>query len=45
VVLPFQDISNTGATIAGPVIRCMMLGALAYQAHQPVMNTASTCAA
>jgi peptidoglycan glycosyltransferase len=45
VVLPFQDISNTGAGVAGPVIRCMMLGALAYQAHQPVMNTASTCAA
>jgi peptidoglycan glycosyltransferase len=45
VVLPFQDISNTGAAVAGPVIRCMMLGALAYQAHQPVKNTASTCAA
>ncbi len=45
VVLPFQDIDATGAGVAGPVIRCMMLGALAYQAHQPVMNTASTCAA
>ena len=45
VVLPFQDISGTGAAVAGPVIRCMMLGAVAYQAHQPVKNTASTCAA
>jgi peptidoglycan glycosyltransferase len=45
VVLPFQDIDATGAGVAGPEIRCMMLGALAYQAHQPVMNTASTCAA
>ena len=45
VVLPFQNIDATGAAVAGPVIRCMMLGALAYQAHQPVMNTASTCAA
>ena len=45
VVLPFQNIDATGAGVAGPVIRCMMLGAVAYQAHQPVMNTASTCAA
>ena len=43
VVLPFQPISATGAAVAGPVIRCMMLGAIAYQQHQPVTNTSATC--
>jgi peptidoglycan glycosyltransferase len=44
VVLPFQVISATGASVAGPVIRCVVEGALAVQAGQPASGTATTCA-
>ncbi len=43
VVLPFQALSGTGAEIAGPVMKCMIEGALARAAGQPVSNTSSTC--
>ena len=44
VVLPFQSISKEGATAAGPVIKCMVEGALALQAGLPVSGTPTTCA-
>ena len=43
VVLPFQLISQEGATAAGPVIKCMVEGALALQAGLPVSGTPTTC--
>ena len=43
VVLPFQDVSGTGAAIAGPVVNCLLLGALAVQSHKPAWGTATTC--
>jgi peptidoglycan glycosyltransferase len=43
VVLPFQVISGTGAIVAGPVMRCLVEGALAIQSHQPFSMTGSTC--
>ena len=43
VVIPWQPISGTGAVVAGPVMRCMMEGAIAYEAHQPVSGTSTTC--
>ncbi len=45
VVLPWQPISQTGAEEAGPVMKCMIEGTLAYEAGQPVDNTSSTCPA
>jgi len=44
VVLPFQVTSATGASVAGPVIRCVLEGALAVQSGQPASGTATTCA-
>jgi peptidoglycan glycosyltransferase len=43
VVVPWQPISDTGAVVAGPIMRCMVEGAVAYEAHQPVSGTSSTC--
>jgi peptidoglycan glycosyltransferase len=43
VLLPFQALSGTGAAVAGPVMNCMIQGALAHAAHQPVTNTSTTC--
>lgn len=45
VVLPFQPKSAWGATVAGPVMRCVIEGALAQAANQPVANTPTTCPA
>jgi peptidoglycan glycosyltransferase len=44
VVLPFQSISATGATVVGPVIRCIVEAAAAIQAGQPASGTSTTCA-
>jgi len=44
VVLPFQPQVQEGATAAGPVIKCMVEGALALQAGLPVSGTPTTCA-
>lgn len=43
VVLPFQSVEATGAVAAGPVIRCIMEGAVAVQAGLPASGTATTC--
>ncbi|MHB1087253.1 MAG: penicillin-binding transpeptidase domain-containing protein [Acidimicrobiales bacterium] len=43
VVVPFQVTSATGASVAGPIMRCLVEGALALQSGQPASGTSSTC--
>jgi peptidoglycan glycosyltransferase len=43
VTVPFQSISDTGAVIAGPVMKCVIEGALALQAGLPATGTPTTC--
>lgn len=43
VVMPFQPVTTEGATIAGPIVKCLVEGALALQAHHPAYGTATTC--
>lgn len=43
VVMPFQPITTEGATIAGPIVRCMVEGALALQSGHKAYGTATTC--
>jgi peptidoglycan glycosyltransferase len=43
VSVPYQAYSATGAVIAGPVMKCMIEGALALQAGQPITGTSTTC--
>jgi peptidoglycan glycosyltransferase len=43
VSVPYQGYSSTGAVIAGPIMACMIEGALALQAGKPVTGTATTC--
>ena len=43
VVLPKQAFSAWGATVAGPVMKCVIEGALAIDAKQPPAGTATTC--
>jgi peptidoglycan glycosyltransferase len=43
VSVPFQAYSATGAQIAGPIMKCMIEGALALQAGQPITGTSTTC--
>jgi peptidoglycan glycosyltransferase len=43
-VLPFQVPSATGATEVGPIMRCLMEGALALQSGLPASGTSTTCA-
>ncbi len=43
VVIPFQPTANFGATIAGPVVKCLVEGALAIQAGKPASGTSTTC--
>jgi len=43
VVLPYQAKTGYGATVAGPVVKCLIEGALAIQAGQPPTGTATTC--
>jgi penicillin-binding protein A len=43
VVIPYQPTANFGATIAGPVVKCLVEGALALQAGKPPSGTATTC--
>jgi peptidoglycan glycosyltransferase len=43
VILPNQALSGTGAAVAGPVMRCMVLGAMAVSKGQPAQGTPSTC--
>jgi peptidoglycan glycosyltransferase len=44
VVVPFQATSDTGAIVAGPVMKCVIEAALAIYNHQPASGTATTCA-
>jgi peptidoglycan glycosyltransferase len=43
VIVPNQGFSQTGAEIAGPIMKCMIEGALALDAGLPVTGTATTC--
>jgi peptidoglycan glycosyltransferase len=43
VVVPNQALSAYGATIAGPIVNCMIEGALAINAGLPPTNTYTTC--
>jgi peptidoglycan glycosyltransferase len=43
VVLPFQAVEKTGAIVAGPVISCVVEGALAVQSGLAPSGTATTC--
>ncbi len=43
VSVPFQGHSVTGALVAGPIMKCMIEGALALQAGRPVTGTSTTC--
>jgi peptidoglycan glycosyltransferase len=44
VLMPYQPKSTYGATVAGPIVKCLIEGALAIQAGQPATGTSSTCA-
>jgi peptidoglycan glycosyltransferase len=44
VSVPYQGYSATGAQVAGPIMKCMIEGALALQAGQPITGTSTTCA-
>jgi peptidoglycan glycosyltransferase len=43
VSVPFQGFSVTGAEIAGPIVKCVIEGALALQAGLPATGTSTTC--
>ncbi|HVB71816.1 MAG TPA: penicillin-binding transpeptidase domain-containing protein [Acidimicrobiales bacterium] len=43
VVMPFQPVTTEGATVAGPIVKCLVEGALALQAHHRAYGTATTC--
>jgi peptidoglycan glycosyltransferase len=44
VVMPFQAKNAFGATVAGPIVKCLIEGALALQAGLPTSGTSTTCA-
>jgi len=43
VVMPFQSFYKFGATVAGPIVKCLIEGTLALQAGQPTTGTSTTC--
>ncbi len=43
VVMPFQAVSAYGATVAGPIVKCLIEGTLALQSGLPSSGTATTC--
>ena len=43
VVVPFQSVSSFGSTIAGPITKCLVEGALALQKGLPTHGTSTTC--
>jgi peptidoglycan glycosyltransferase len=43
VSVPYQGYSRTGAEIAGPIMKCVIEGALAMQAGLPATGTSTTC--
>jgi peptidoglycan glycosyltransferase len=44
VAMPFQPFGTFGAGVAGPIVKCLIEGALAIQAGQPSTGTSTTCA-
>jgi hypothetical protein len=42
--MPFQAKNAFGATVAGPIVKCLIEGALALQAGLPTSGTSTTCA-
>ncbi|HEY5439411.1 MAG TPA: penicillin-binding transpeptidase domain-containing protein [Acidimicrobiales bacterium] len=44
VVVPYQPTANFGATVAGPIVKCLIEGALAIQNGKPPTGTSTTCA-
>ena len=44
VVMPFQITAATGATVAGPIMKCLVEGALALQSGKKPSGTSTTCA-
>ena len=44
VVMPYQAKPNFGATVAGPIVNCLVEDALAIQTHTPVHYTSNLCA-
>ncbi len=45
VAVPYQANYDYGATVAGPIVKCLIEGALAIQNHQPSTGTSTTCPA
>ena len=43
VVIPFQPVSQTGASVAGPIMKCLVEGALALQSGHRAYGTSTTC--
>ena len=43
VVVPNQPLFDWGATVAGPIMKCVIEGALAIDAKQPPSGTYTTC--
>ncbi len=43
VSVPFQGYSQTGAVIAGPIMKCMIEAAIAMKAGRPITGTSTTC--
>jgi len=43
VAMPFQAVNNYGATVAGPIVKCLIEGALALQKGLPATGTSTTC--
>ena len=43
VVVPFQPVSAFGSTVAGPITKCLVEGALALQKGLPTHGTSTTC--
>ncbi|MDE3064517.1 MAG: hypothetical protein KGJ36_02470 [Acidobacteriota bacterium] len=43
VVMPFQPVTTEGATVAGPIIKCLVEGALALQSGHKPYGTPTTC--
>ena len=43
VVVPFQSVSAQGATVAGPIMKCVIEGAIALANGQPASGTSTTC--
>ncbi len=44
VVVPYQPTQNFGATVAGPIVKCLVEAMVAKEAGKPESGTATTCA-